>query len=117
LAGYWEFPGGKCRPGEPPEDAAVRECREETGFEVIAVCVRCRVTHQYDHGTVDLSFIDCRLAPDPHAAPGCRISERSEGRALPGPLPPFRWVAACDLINYKFPPANAQVVRELTASR
>ena len=28
----WEIPGGKIEPGEPPADAAVRECLEETGI-------------------------------------------------------------------------------------
>lgn len=34
LAGLWEFPGGKVRPGEDEQAAAVRECREELGVEV-----------------------------------------------------------------------------------
>jgi mutator protein MutT len=89
LAGLWEFPGGKIEPGESPEAAAVRECREETGLRVVPIRRYPLAEHHYDHARVQLHFIACR-AMEP----------------LPASTGVFRWVLRQELENYDFPAGN-----------
>ena len=46
YAGYWEFPGGKCEPGESPDVATARECLEEVGLRVVVDRLRARFVHR-----------------------------------------------------------------------
>lgn len=50
FAGRWEFPGGKCLPGEPAGDALKRELVEELGIEVTSAEPLMTVTHCYAAG-------------------------------------------------------------------
>ena len=101
LAGFAEFPGGKCGEGETPEGCAVRECLEETGFAVQIERLLMRREHTYPHGTVDLHFYLC------HPSREVSLSDEQRG---------FRWVPANELAALPFPEANVDVVRLLSTS-
>ncbi|HUQ72613.1 MAG TPA: NUDIX domain-containing protein, partial [Planctomycetaceae bacterium] len=77
---------------------AVRECAEETGLSVTPVRLLDQLTHDYAHGTVELSFWLCR----PMDATAVCDKHRS-----------FGWVSAAELAALRFPDANAGVIRML----
>jgi 8-oxo-dGTP diphosphatase len=98
MAGYWEFPGGKSEAGETPAEATFRECFEEVGVKVVVGEMVHRVVHRYPHGLVELHYFRCRIE-----------GTRTEPAADSG----FEWVAAGDLLGYRFPEANDAVIEVL----
>ena len=98
LAGLWEFPGGKCEPGESPEQALVRELQEELGINVQVGAALINVPQRYP---------DKRLRLDVRRVTSWQGTPRGvEGQAL-------AWVAPEKLVLYHMPPADQPVVAML----
>jgi A/G-specific adenine glycosylase len=100
MPNLWEFPGGKLQDGETPEEAVMREIREELGLEVSPVEKIAFIRHSYTTFRVALHAYLCEilsgeLRPEPRAA--------SESR----------WVNPEELDRYPFPAANRRLIRAL----
>ena len=97
LGGLWEFPGGKLEPGETPEDALVRELREELGIETWDNCLAplTFASHGYNSFHLLMPLFVCR---------------KWEG--IPRPLEHqcIAWVGAGQLRNYPMPPADRPMI-------
>jgi 8-oxo-dGTP diphosphatase len=87
LEGHWEFPGGKCDPGESLEDCLVREIDEELGCGVQVGREVFSITHAYPERTVELHFFACTLEgePRPRLGQDMQWAARSALRSLPFP--------------------------------
>jgi mutator protein MutT len=97
LAGHWEFPGGKCEPGESPEACLRRELREELGVAAVVGQEVYRTLYAYADRCLDLRFFACEIDGDPLPLIGQNI----------------RWAARAELRELQFPPADKELVERL----
>src|SRR5205814_7666844 len=87
LEGYWEFPGGKCEPGESHAACLMREIREELAVEATVGNELLATTHAYADRLVELHFFRCRVSGTPAPQLGQEM----------------RWVAREELAQLAFP--------------
>jgi mutator protein MutT len=96
--GLWEFPGGKCEPGESFERCLVRELREELGIEVVVGGLFEEISHDYADRSVHLRFFTCRLV---------------SGEPQPLDCAGVKWVGQAELAGHDFPAADARLLDKL----
>lgn len=98
LEGAWEFPGGKCDPGESLIDCLTRELLEELGTRATIGPEIFTVQHAYPERTVELHFFETTLLDAPQALLGQEM----------------RWVTREELRTLELPEADRGLVELLT---
>jgi 8-oxo-dGTP diphosphatase len=100
----WEFPGGKIKPGETPEQALARELQEELGACARIGAELFRTTHRYAELSepLELTFFSATLDPD---------SIRNLA------FETMEWRAPASLVELNFLPADREFVALLTQNK
>jgi 8-oxo-dGTP diphosphatase len=93
LAGLWEFPGGKVEAGEKPEDALIRELREELGIDIAA-------------GDLTPLTFASHAYPDFHLLMPVYLCRRWRGNVTAHEGQELSWVRPDALHRYDMPPAD-----------
>ena len=97
MAGLWEFPGGKVEAGERPEEALIRELKEELAIDVSASCLAplTFASHNYEDFHLLMPLYVCRRWQG--------IVSGAEGQEL-------AWVRPDRLRGYAMPPADLPLI-------
>lgn len=98
LGGYWEFPGGKRESGETVEACLIREAMEELGVHISPRRFLTEARHHYPEREILLYFWICDWRGGEPSKKDCAD---------------FRWVTPSEFKDFQFPPADADILRDL----
>ncbi len=102
LEGKWEFPGGKLKKGEKPEECIKREIKEELGLEIEVEELFFENIHKYPAKTIKLiTFKARKIKGNIHLIDHDKIA----------------WVKPEELANYDLSPADIPVAQKITAQK
>ena len=98
FKGGWEFPGGKIEPGETPEQAVVREVKEEIEMEIEVKSFFDKVIYDYSSFHLEMDCFLCKFTGG-----NMHLNEHAQGR----------WLNAETLDSVDWLPADSELIEKL----
>ena len=98
----WEFVGGKVESGETKEQALIRECKEELNILLSVGEVFMDVVHEYPDITVHLTLFNAIIA---------------DGKPQKLEHNDIQWVTPSEIPNFKFCPADEEILNKIIETR
>ena len=100
LSGYWEFPGGKVEKNETPENAIIREVKEELNIDISNKCIAPLSFSEFDYKKFQLLLL-------------LYVCRRWEGEPKSMEKNEIKWVKPNMLRHFKMPPADDSLIYNL----